>query len=286
MEALKRGTSVYLVDRVIPMLPHRLSNGICSLNEGEDRLALSCLMEIDENGNLLGHEIVETLICVDRRMSYTAVAGILDGDEALAARYAELVPMFRLMKELADILRKKRHRRGAIDFDFPESKIILNEKGRAVDICPRERNAATKIIEDFMLMANETVAEDYCWQEMPFLYRTHDKPDEEKMKRLATFINNFGYTMRVPGGVIHPKEVQKLLDKVEGSPEEALISRLTLRSMKQAKYSSENSGHFGLAATLLHPFHLADPALPGSADPQDHQGEPAKRSLGAAAGPL
>ncbi len=126
--------------------------------------------------------------------------------------------MFRLMKELADILRKKRHRRGAIDFDFPESKIILNEKGRAVDICPRERNAATKIIEDFMLMANETVAEDYCWQEMPFLYRTHDKPDEEKMKRLATFINNFGYTMRVPGGVIHPKEVQKLLDKVEGSP--------------------------------------------------------------------
>ena len=254
MEALKRGTSVYLVDRVNPMLPHRLSNGICSLNEGEDRLALSCLMEIDENGNLLGHEIAETLICVDRRMSYTAVAGILDGDEALAARYAELVPMFRLMKELADILRKKRHRRGAIDFDFPESKIILNEKGRAVDICPRERNAATKIIEDFMLMANETVAEDYCWQEMPFLYRTHDKPDEEKMKRLATFINNFGYTMRVPGGVIHPKEVQKLLDKVEGSPEEALISRLTLRSMKQAKYSSENSGHFGLAATFYTHF--------------------------------
>ncbi len=172
----------------------------------------------------------------------------------LRPEYAELVPMFRLMKELADILRKKRHRRGAIDFDFPESKIILNEKGKAVDICPRERNAATKIIEDFMLMANETVAEDYCWQEMPFLYRTHDKPDPEKMKHLATFINNFGYTMRVPGGDIHPKEVQKLLDKVEGSPEEALLTRLTLRSMKQAKYTTLSSGHFGLAATYYTHF--------------------------------
>lgn len=253
-EALKRGTSVYLVDRVIPMLPHRLSNGICSLNAGEDRLALSCLMDIDERGNLLGHEIAETIIRVDRRMSYTAVSGILDGDQELSREYEPLVPVFFLMRELARILREKRHRRGAIDFDFPESKITLDAKGRPTDIRPYERNEAMRIIEDFMLMANETVAEDCCWQELPFLYRTHEKPDEEKMKRLGTFINNFGYAMRVPGGEVHPKEIQKLLDKVEGTAEEALISRLTLRSMKQARYSVENTGHFGLAAKFYTHF--------------------------------
>lgn len=248
-EAFKRGTSVYLVDRVLPMLPHKLSNGICSLNEGEDRLALSCLMEIDSQGNVTGHEIAETVIRSDRRMTYTAVNAIVtDHDPQVTAEYAEFAEMFLLMKELADILRKKRHARGSIDFDFPESKIVLDEKGKPLEIKAYERNAATRIIEDFMLLANETVAEDYFWQELPFLYRTHDKPDEDRMKRLGTFINNFGYVLRMPGGQVYPKEIQKLLDKVEGTPEELLISRLTLRSMKQAKYTTENTGHFGLAA--------------------------------------
>ncbi|MGN0158473.1 MAG: ribonuclease R [Brotaphodocola sp.] len=248
-EALKRGTSVYLADRVIPMLPHKLSNGICSLNAGTDRLALSCIMDIDGQGRVIGHEIAETVIRVDRRMTYTAVNAIVtDRDEAMMEEYADFVDMFDLMKELADVLREKRRQRGSIDFDFPESKIILDEKGRAVDIKPYERNAATKIIEDFMLMANETIAEDYFWQDIPFVYRTHDNPDPEKMKRLGVFINNFGYTIRTQNGEVHPKELQKLLKKIEGTDEEALISRLTLRSMKQAKYMPVCTGHFGLAA--------------------------------------
>ena len=248
-EALKRGTSVYLVDRVIPMLPHKLSNGICSLNAGTDRLALSCIMELDVQGNVLDHKIAETVIHVDRRMTYTAVNAIVtDGDEAVMAEYEGFVPMFMLMKEVSDILREKRKKRGAIDFDFPESKIILDAQGKPLEIKPYERNAATKIIEDFMLAANETVAEDYFWQSLPFLYRTHDNPDPEKMKQLGTFIHNFGYFIRLQQGEIHPKELQKLLDKIEGTPEEVLLSRLTLRSMKQAKYTTLCSGHFGLAA--------------------------------------
>ena len=248
-EALKRGTSVYLVDRVIPMLPHKLSNGICSLNAGTDRLALSCIMELDAQGNVLGHKIAETVIHVDRRMTYTAVNAIVtDGDEAVMAEYEGFVPMFMLMKEVSDILREKRKKRGAIDFDFPESRIILDAQGKPLEIKPYERNAATKIIEDFMLAANETVAEDYFWQSLPFLYRTHDNPDPEKMKQLGTFIHNFGYFIRLQQGEIHPKELQKLLDKIEGTPEEVLLSRLTLRSMKQAKYTTLCSGHFGLAA--------------------------------------
>ena len=254
-EALKRGTSVYLVDRVIPMLPHKLSNGICSLNQGTVRLALSCIMEIDEQGNVVGHRIAETVICVDRRMTYTAVNTIVtDRDEAVMSEYEELVPMFDQMKELADILREKRKKRGSIDFDFPESKIILDEKGKPVEIKPYERNAATKIIEDFMLIANETVAEDYFWQELPFVYRTHDYPDPEKMKGLGMFINNFGYSIRTHQGEVHPGELQKLLSKIENTPEEALISRLTLRSMKQAKYTTICTGHFGLAANYYTHF--------------------------------
>ena len=248
-EALRRGTSVYLVDRVIPMLPHKLSNGICSLNEGCDRLALSCLMEIDEKGTILGHRIAETLIRVDKRMSYTSVNKIVsEGDEEERKAYEELVPMFELMKELSGILREKRSRRSAIDFEFPESKIILDDRGKPLEIKPYERNTATKIIEDFMLAANETVAEDFFWQQLPFLYRTHDNPDPEKMKQLSTFIHNFGLFIRTSQGEIHPKEIQKLLEKTEGTPQEALISRLTLRSMKQAKYTTECTGHFGLAA--------------------------------------
>ncbi len=247
-EALKRGTSVYLVDRVIPMLPRKLSNGICSLNEGEERLALSCIMTIDKKGTVTDHVIVETVICVNRRMTYTSVKKILDGDEKETEKYMEQVPMLRLMQALSKVLREKRGKRGSIDFDFPETKIKLDENGHPVEILPYERNAATKIIEDFMLIANETVAEDCFWQQMPFLYRTHEKPDPDRMKKLITFLGNFGYTLRMKDREVHPKEVQKLLVKLEGTPQEALIDRLTLRSMKQAKYTTECRGHFGLAA--------------------------------------
>ncbi len=254
-EALKRGTSVYLVDRVIPMLPHKLSNGICSLNQGEDRLALSCIMEIDDKGNMLGHQVAETVIRVDRRMSYGQVNAIVTcQDQALMEEYGEFADMFRTMKELSDILRAKRRQRGSIDFDFPESKIVLDDNGRPIDIKPYERNAATRIIEDFMLMANETIAEDYFWQELPFVYRTHEYPDPEKMKRLGTFINNFGYAIRTQNGEVHPKEVQKLLDSIQGTDEEALISRLTLRSMRQARYGTICTGHYGLAANYYTHF--------------------------------
>ena len=257
-EAFRRGTSVYLVDRVIPMLPHSLSNGICSLNAGEDRLALSCIMEITPDGTITDHRIAETVVRVDRRMTYTAVNAILtdggiepDGSGGScpeAEAYREFVPMFLKMQKLADILRARRRRRGAIDFDFPESKILLDGEGRPLAIEPRQRNAATKLIEDFMLAANETVAEDYFWQALPFFYRTHDRPDPEKIKALGIFINNFGYHIRMQQGEIHPKELQKLLDRLEGTSEEALLSRLVLRSMKQARYTTDCSGHFGLAA--------------------------------------
>ncbi len=249
-EALLRGTSNYLVDRVIPMLPHKLSNGICSLNAGVDRLALSCIMEIDEKGVVIDHKIAETVVRVDERMSYTSVKKILvENDKIECDKYKKLIPIFKLMEELAFLLRKRRMSRGAIDFDFPECKIIFDEDSVPVEIKPYERNVATKIIEEFMLIANETVAEDYFWQELPFVYRTHDTPDSEKIMKLSTFINNFGYAIRLKqDDEIHPKELQKLLVKIEGTSEEMLISRLTLRSMRQAKYSVDCSGHFGLAS--------------------------------------
>lgn len=276
-EAYKRGTSVYLVDRVIPMLPHRLSNGICSLNAGCDRLAMSCLMDIDEKGIIVGHKICESVVRIDRRMTYTAVNAILEAkngteepqtdapekekskEKAEFAKkcleeYADFVPMFLLLDETARVLRKKRMTRGAVDFDFPECKIILDAKGRPVEIRPYERNAATMLIEDCMLAANETVAEDYYWQQIPFLYRSHEKPDGEKIKRFGILINNFGYSIRLQNGELHPKEMQKLLEKAAGSPEEALLARLALRSMKQAKYTTECMGHFGLAANYYTHF--------------------------------
>ena len=259
-EALNRGTSVYLVDRVIPMLPHTLSNGICSLNQGEDRLALSCLMKVNKKGEVVSYEIAETVICVDRRMSYTAVRKILEeGDTELIQEYEELVPMFQDMQELAAILRKKRRQRGSIDFDFPESKIILDQKGNPVSIEPYERNVATDLIEDFMLLANETVAQHFYWMEVPFLYRTHETPDTEKIEKLATFIHNFGYHIKIKTSdhEVHPKEIQKLLASIEGTEEEALIARLALRSMKQAKYSVECTGHFGLACACY--CHFTSP---------------------------
>ena len=249
-EALERGTSVYLVDRVIPMLPHVLSNGMCSLNMGEDRLALSCLMSVDQKGNVIDHEIVESVIHVDERMNYTDVNKILEEhDPVLCRRYEAQVSMFHCMKKLADILREKRKSRGSIDFDFPESKIELDKEGNPISIKPYERRIANKIIEDFMLLANETVAQHFYWMEIPFVYRTHETPDPEKIMKLGTFIRNFGYNIKVKTGdnEIHPKEIQKLLGKIEGTPEEALLSRLTLRSMKRASYQTECMGHFGLA---------------------------------------
>ena len=248
VEALKRGTSVYLVDRVIPMLPHKLSNGICSLNENVNRLALSCIMTINPKGEVIDHQIAETVIRTNRRMTYTNVKKILvDRDPEVIAEYEELVPMFEKMEELAKILRKKRMKRGSIDFDFPETKVVLDKSGKPIEIKPYDRNVATKIIEDFMLIANETVAQHFFWQEIPFVYRTHDNPDSEKIHKLSTFINNFGYTIHIGTDEVHPKELQKLLEKIEGSEEEALISRLTLRSMKQARYTTSCTGHFGLA---------------------------------------
>ena len=248
-EALKRGTSVYLVDRVIPMLPHALSNGICSLNEDVDRLAMSCLMTINEKGEVVDHKLCESVIHSDRRMTYTSVKKILeDKDTEEIAKYKELVPMFEQMGELAAILRKKRHKRGSIDFDFPETKVILDKEGHPVEIKPYERNTATKLIEEFMLIANETVAEHFFWQETPFVYRTHETPDSDKIQKLVTFIQNFGLNLKAGHREdIHPKEIQKLLDTISGTDAEAMISRLTLRSMKQAKYSTESTGHFGLA---------------------------------------
>lgn len=304
-EAVKRGTSVYLVDRVIPMLPHALSNGICSLNQGVDRLALSCLMTIDLKGEIVDYEICESVINVDRRMSYTVVKELLSVKEfaklestspsvfelhaeeregsvlqgvsetaepentlpggkeiakpenidALLREYAELLPMFREMERLAELLRKKRRARGSVDFDFPECKIYLDDDGHPVDIRPYERNVATDIIEDFMLAANETVAQHFYWLETPFVYRVHDVPDPDRLEKLSAFINNFGYYMKSVGRAgakvsseeVHPKEFQKLLARAVGTPEEAMINRMALRSMKQAKYSVECTGHFGLA---------------------------------------
>lgn len=256
-EALKRGTSVYLVDRVIPMLPKRLSNGICSLNQGVDRLALSCLMDIDSTGKMISHQIAETVICVDRRMTYTAVKGILEGDKELRNEYQELVPLFHHMRDLSAILRKNRANRGSIDFDFPESKVYLDEMGHPVEIKAYEQNVATRIIEDFMLIANETVAKEYCNREIPFLYRTHENPDPDKMEKVLTFIRSQNIPVHKSHEEITPLEIQEILSSIEGEPSEPLISRLLLRSMKQARYTTGCSGHFGLAAK--HYCHFTSP---------------------------
>ena len=256
-EAIKRGTSAYLVNKVIPMLPKELSNGICSLNENVDRLTLSCLMDINEKGEVISHEIAETVIRTAHRMNYSDVNVLITGEgerfNELKEKYEDVYEMLVNAEELALILRKHRHERGSIDFDFPEAKIIVDDKGRVTDIKAYDRNEATRLIEDFMLIANETVAEDSFWQELPFVYRTHENPDEEKIRELSIFINNFGYNIGKGGKKkskteIHPKDIQKLLSKIEGTPEEMLINRMTLRSLKRAKYTTSCDGHFGLAA--------------------------------------
>lgn len=278
-EALNRGTSVYLVDRVIPMLPRKLSNGICSLNAGCDRLTLSCLMDIDREGHIIDHSIVESVINVNRRMSYTEVAQLLGldetenesdtavssgtetGTEAVesagteagtaasfdAESYSDVLPMLELMLHVSDLIRELRHERGSIDFDFDESKIKLDEDGNVTYVGVYEKTRANGIIEDFMLAANETIAEDYYWQSVPFEYRVHEAPDADRVKTLSILINKFGYYFKASRDNIHPKEFQKLLQRISGDAAENLISRMTLRTMRQAKYSTVCSGHFGLA---------------------------------------
>ncbi len=248
-EALKRGTSVYLADRVVPMLPKRLSNGICSLNEGEDRLALSCLMTITEDGEIVSYKICESVIRVNRRMSYTAVNAILqDPSCEIAEEYKDLVPMFLDMGKLSRIIRSRRTDRGSIDFNFPESKIILDEDGKAVDVVLHEANDATRMIEDFMLSANETVAKEYCKRKLPFLYRIHETPDADRMEETLSVIRTLGFEVEKGRQEITPKEIQKIQKQIAGTKEEPMISRLLLRSMRQAKYNPECAGHFGLAA--------------------------------------
>lgn len=247
-EAFKRGTSVYLIDRVIPMLPKKLSNGICSLNHGVDRLTLTCFMEINNSGKVVDHEIIESVINTNERMTYTDVTAILrDNDPEVMKRYDYLVDDFKSMEELCNILRKKRERRGAIDFEIAEAKIILDDKGKPVEIKPYERAIANRIIEEFMLAANETVAEHMFWTHLPFVYRIHENPDEEKLTKFKEFIYNLGYTIHWKEE-IHPKMFQEILEKVKGKNEETVVSTLLLRSMMQAKYAPDCKGHFGLAA--------------------------------------
>lgn len=256
-EAYIRGTSIYLVDRVIPMLPHKLCNGICSLNPKEDRLTLSCIMEITPQGKVINHRITKSIICTNERMTYTDVNKIItEKDPELMKRYEPLVEMFLQMDELRKILNHRRKSRGSVNFELPEAKIVLDEAGHPTEIKPYEKNAATNLIEEFMLVCNETIAENFYWQEVPFVYRNHENPDEEKAQQLKIFLSNLGY--RIKGkGEIRPKALQKVLEESEGKPEEHIVSRVVLRSMKQAKYMADNLGHFGLAAKFY--CHFTSP---------------------------
>ncbi len=253
-EAFKRATSVYLLDLVIPMLPEKLSNGLCSLNPFEAKLALSCDMIIDAQGKVVEHEIYESVIESKLRATYEDVTKVLQGEmnESLA-KYQEFVPMIEDMRDLQKILEKKREKRGAIEFDFPESKITLDKLGKPVDVSLYPREISNKVIEEFMLVCNETVSEHMFWTHMPFIYRVHEEPDEEKLKAFTEFSYNLGYPVKLYAG-IQPKSLQEVLKKVEGKKEEPVLAKLLLRSMMQARYAPENIGHFGLAATYYSHF--------------------------------
>ena len=254
-EALKRATSVYLVDTVIPMLPKTLSNGVCSLNPHEDKLTLSVFMEIDRKGNVKQYDIKETIINSKARMTYTEVSDILEhDDEELKAKYSHVVEEFKIAEVLAKILMERRNRRGAIDFDFPEAKIILTPEGKVSDIKEYERRISNRIIEEFMLITNETVAEHYFWLNIPFVYRIHETPSPEKMQELGKFVSTFGYTIKGDLEEVHPKALQSIISAIKGKREEEAISTIMLRSLKQARYSPECSGHFGLAAQYYSHF--------------------------------
>ena len=247
-EAYKRGTSIYLADRVVPMLPEELSNGICSLNQGVDRLTLSVIMEIDKSGKVVDHRIAESLINSTARMTYANVSAILEGDKEKRSQYAHLVEHIEAMNELRAILNSRREARGSMNFNFDEARIVLDGDGKPVDIVKRERGISNNIIEEFMLIANETVAEHFYWMNIPFIYRIHEEPNSDSIKEFARFIAPFGYTIKHSGGVVHPKELAKLIKSLEGKKEELIISNVMLRSLMKAKYSHENQGHFGLAS--------------------------------------
>ena len=254
-EALKRATSVYLVDTVIPMLPKTLSNGVCSLNPHEDKLTLSVFMEIDRKGNVQQYDIKETIINSKARMTYTEVSDILEhDDEELKAKYSHVADDFKTAEELAKILMQRRNQRGAIDFDFPEAKIILTPEGKVSDIKEYERRISNRIIEEFMLITNETVAEHYFWLNIPFVYRIHETPSSEKMQELGKFVSTFGYTIKGDLEEVHPKALQSIIGAIKGKKEEEAISTIMLRSLRQARYSPECSGHFGLAAKYYSHF--------------------------------
>ena len=248
-EAIKRATSVYLVDKVIPMLPKQLSNGVCSLNPFEDKLTLSVFMEINADGKVIKYDIAESIINSKARMTYTEVSDILEkDDEKLKSTFSNLVEEFHNAEDLARILMKRKERRGSIDFDFPESKIILNSEGKVADIKSYERRISNRMIEEFMLVTNETVAEHFFWLQTPFVYRIHEIPAAEKMENLSKFIATFGYSLKGDLEQIHPKEIQRVLKLIKGTPEEESISTIMLRSMRQARYAPQCVGHFGLAA--------------------------------------
>ncbi|WLV23929.1 ribonuclease R [Aciduricibacillus chroicocephali] len=254
-EALERGTSVYLVDRVIPMIPHRLSNGICSLNPKVNRLVIGCDMEIDSTGKVVDHEIFPGVIKTTERMTYSDVNKILvDQDEELRSKYEPLVPMFENMEGLASILRKKRMGRGAIDFDFKEAKVLVDENGKADDVIIRERSVGERLIEEFMLCANETIAEHFHWLDVPFVHRIHEDPDAGKLEKFFEFLGTLGYSVKGTANEIHPQSLQTVLEEVQNKPEEMIISKLMLRSMKQARYDVEGIGHFGLATQFYTHF--------------------------------
>lgn len=257
-EAIFRGTSVYMFDRVIPMLPIELSNGICSLNSGQDRFALSCLMEIDQNGKVVASDVYKSVIRVTERMSYTDVNKILNhSDEKVCQKYEKYISDFKLMEELAHVLKNRRIKAGYLNLDIPESKIILDENGRCVDVKKYETTFANEIIEQFMLTANETVAEKYYWMKVPFIYRVHEEPDLDKVKELNKFLWNFGYKIHINQDKVHPTEFAKVLEEVKGKPEEKVVSNLILRTLKLARYENENQGHFGIASKFY--CHFTSP---------------------------
>lgn len=254
-EAFERGTSAYLVDRVIPMIPHRLSNGICSLNPHVDRLTISCVMEINTQGKVVDHDIFPSVIQTSARMTYTDVRKIIqDEDETVSAHYRELVPFFKTMAELAGILMKKRQDRGTIDFDFAEAEILVDKESHPTDVVLRERSIAERLIEEFMLAANETIAEHFHHLDVPFIYRVHGDPDPDKLETFFNFITNFGYTVKGTAETVQPGALKELLQAVKGTPEEGVISKVLLRSMQQAQYDSQSLGHFGLATDFYTHF--------------------------------
>lgn len=246
-EAINRGTSIYLVDRVIPMLPHKLSNGICSLNPNVDRFTISCIMEINGKGKVIDHKIIPSIIHSSYRMTYNNVNKILDGDFPLQQQYKDVVPMFFLMEELAMILRKARDQRGSIDFDVNEGKVIVDKNGKAIDVVLRQRGTSDKIIEEFMLKANETIAEHFKWLDLPFIYRVHEYPKEKKLTQFQSIIKPLGYTIKGSLGNIYPKELSKIVEMSKGTDEHTIISTLLLRCMQKARYDEQCLGHYGLA---------------------------------------